>query len=266
MATPPAPILYLPHGGGPLPLLGDTGHRAMTDFLQTIPQRLGTPEAIVVISAHWEAPVVTVTSGAQPALIYDYYGFPPESYSIEYPAPGAPALAETILKHLAAAGIDAQGDRERGFDHGLFIPLKLMYPDASIPCLQIALQQEMDPGQHLAIGQALAALRERNILVVGSGLSFHNMQLLRSGDDRYRDDVDAFHHWLIDTCCHPELTADTRNQRLRDWAQAPGARLCHPREEHLLPLHLCAGMAGNQPAEVVFDAPVMGHRAIALLW
>lgn len=266
MAQRQAPILFLPHGGGPLPLLGEPGHREMTEFLQAIPQRLGTPDAIVVISAHWESPVVTVTSGAEPELVYDYYGFPPESYSIEYPAPGEPALADTILERLAEAGIEARGDRERGFDHGLFVPLRLMYPDARIPCLQISLLETMDPGQHLAIGQALASLRDRNILVVGSGLSFHNMQLLRSGDDRHRDVIDAFHDWLIDTCCNPELTAETRNQRLCDWAQAPGARLCHPREEHLLPLHLCAGLAGHQPADVVFDAPVMGHRAIALLW
>lgn len=261
-----APILYLPHGGGPLPLLGEPGHRAMTDFLHTIPSRLGSPEAIVVISAHWETELTTVTSGPQPPLIYDYYGFPEESYHLDYPAPGAPALAATILELLGRAGIEARADADRGFDHGLFVPLKLMYPQADIPCLQISLRQDMDPGQHLAVGQALTALRERNLLVVGSGLSFHNMTLLKSGDSRYRNDIDAFHDWLLDTCCNPALGAAARNQRLRQWAEAPGARLCHPREEHLLPLHLCAGLAGDQPAEVVFDGPVMGHRAIALLW
>ncbi|SFL95526.1 DODA-type extradiol aromatic ring-opening family dioxygenase [Marinobacter zhejiangensis] len=261
-----APILFLPHGGGPLPLLGDPGHRELTEFLRAIPEQLGTPEAIVVFSAHWETDTVSVTSAPNPALIYDYYGFPDESYTLSYPAPGAPELAQALIQQLREAGIDAAEEPQRGFDHGVFVPLKLMYPAANIPCIQLSLSNSLDPAQHLAIGQALAPLRSRNILFIGSGLSFHNMQLFRSGDNRYEGDINHFHDWLLDTCTNPELDAEARSQRLQHWDQAPGARLCHPREEHLLPLHLCAGVASSQAAEVVFDGPVLGHRAVGLLW
>ncbi|MDX1456227.1 MAG: class III extradiol ring-cleavage dioxygenase [Marinobacter sp.] len=262
-----APILYLPHGGGPLPLLGDPGHQGMKDFLEAIPGRLGQPEAIVVISAHWETETVTVTTGAQPELIYDYYGFPEESYRITYPAPGHPALANDILQCLADAGIPAQGDDQRGFDHGLFIPLKMMYPQANVPCVQVSLLHSLDARAHLAIGEALAPLRGRNLLVVGSGLSFHNMKLLMGGDSSHDQDIDAFHDWLRDSLTDPAIDRGTQALRLENWEQAPGARLCHPREEHLLPLHVCWGMAAaSSHADVVFDGPVMGRRAMGLLW
>lgn len=263
-----APILYLPHGGGPLPLLGDPGHRAMSTFLRNIPAQLSKPEAILVVSAHWETRIATVTTAAQPELIYDYYGFPEESYAIRYPVSGHPELAQAVLDCLDEAGIPARGDDQRGFDHGLFVPLKLMYPAADIPCIQLSLLHHLGTTDHLAIGQALAPLREKNILVVGSGLSFHNMQLLMGGDQGHVQEIATFHDWLATTCTNPTLSRDRQYLRLQDWARAPGARLCHPREEHLLPLHVCWGMASGSTthAQVVFDGPVMGHQAIALLW
>ncbi len=267
MSEPSASILYLPHGGGPLPLLGDPGHQAMKQFLEAIPARLGQPEAIVVISAHWETDTVTVTTGARPELIYDYYGFPEESYRLSYPAPGHPALAADILQCLADAGIPARGDDQRGFDHGLFVPLTMMYPQADVPCVQVSLVNDLDARTHLAIGTALAPLRKRNLLVVGSGLSFHNMKLLMAGDGSHDRDIDAFHDWLRASLCDPAIDRGTQALRLASWDQAPGARLCHPREEHLLPLHVCWGMAADSAqAEVVFDGPVMGRRAMGLLW
>ena len=126
-------VLYLSHGGGPLPLLGDKGHQNMIDFIRNVTPTLIKPTAILVISAHWEEHKPTITSGAFPSLIYDYYGFPKESYEIQYPAPGSPELAHKVFKLLATAGIEAQLDEHRGFDHGLFVPLKIMYPDADIP-------------------------------------------------------------------------------------------------------------------------------------
>jgi len=262
----PARILYIPHGGGPLPLLGDAGHGALVDFLTTIPARLGTPSAILVISAHWETDVPTLTGAARPELIYDYYGFPQETYTIRYPAPGDPALAERVADRLKTQGLSAQVDGQRGFDHGLFIPLKLMYPGADIPCVQLSMLKGLDPAAHIALGRAISALGQEGLLVVGSGLSFHNMRALLDPSLGDGHDEEAFHDWLIETCAGAELSPGQREQRLADWSRAPGARFCHPREEHLLPLHVCFGAAGDGTAQVVFDDKVMGRRAVGLLW
>lgn len=262
----PANILYLPHGGGPLPLMDDPGHSALTDFLSRIPARLGRPEAILVISAHWEAQVPTVTSSASPELIYDYYGFPEETYQVRYPAPGIPALAQRVCALIQAHGLACRQDEDRGFDHGLFIPIKLMYPDADIPCIQVSLLKGLDPAAHITLGRALAPLGDENLLVVGSGFSFHNMRALMNPMHGDKHDEQAFQDWLIETCCAQGLSAEAREQRLVNWSQAPGARFCHPREEHLLPLHVCYGMATDQVAEVVFDAEIMRRRAVGLLW
>lgn len=133
-----SPVLFIPHGGGPLPLLGNRQHQQLVDFLQGISARIETPSAICVISAHWEEAIATVTSGASPSLIYDYYGFPDDAYTIQYQAPGSPALAQKIFSSLRQNGINARLDAQRGFDHGLFVPLKLMFPDATIPCVHYA--------------------------------------------------------------------------------------------------------------------------------
>lgn len=263
-----APVLYLPHGGGPLPLLGDPAHAALTAFLEEIPGNLGEPSAILVISAHWEEDRPSVTGGAQPELIYDYYGFPQESYSIRYPAPGEPGLARRICELLDAAGMAARSDERRGFDHGLFVPLKLMYPAAGIPCVQLSLLANLDPAAHIALGKALAPLRDGNLLIVGSGMSFHNMRALSSpgsvGDGR----DEAFDAWLTETCTLPSLPVEERERRLIEWENAPDARYCHPREEHLLPLHVCYGAACAETpvAEIVFAQCVMGQRVSAVLW
>lgn len=151
-----SPVLYIPHGGGPLPLLGDLGHQNLIQFLKSIPDSLGSPSAILVISAHWEQQEVTVTSGSLPSLIYDYSGFPAESYEIKYPVNGEPALAENITSLLKLNGITAHLDDQRGFDHGLYVPLKIMYPKANIPCVQISLVNNLDAETHIKIGQALS--------------------------------------------------------------------------------------------------------------
>ena len=261
-----APILYLPHGGGPLPLLGDRDHLEMIAFLQGVTPSLGTPAAIVVISAHWEEHIPTITSGATPPLIYDYVGFPEEAYRITYPAPGAPALARKLYKLLEKDGIDARMDDRRGFDHGLYVPLKIMYPAAEIPCLQLSLVCGLDPLIHLEIGRALAPLRNENILIIGSGFSFHNLGAFFTSPSGVPDSGNiAFDNWLSETCCSSSISNDERLQRLADWEQAPSARRCHPREEHLLPLHVCAGFA-ETPAQQVFNGTIIGKRASAFLW
>lgn len=261
-----APVLYIPHGGGPLPLLGEPSHAALNAFLRACLRDVPRPRAIVVVSAHWEAPVATLTAAAAPALLYDYYGFPPESYALRYPAPGAPELARRIEAMLHAQGIAARQDEQRGFDHGMFVPLTLMVPAADIPCVQLSLLASLDARAHIALGNALAALREDNVMILGSGFSTHNLSLLRTGiNAEARRRNDAFQDWLLDTCTNPAYDQAEREVRISAWAEAPFARFCHPREEHLLPLMVCVG-ASAYPARCVFDDAMLGMRAVALQW
>lgn len=260
-----AQIVYFSHGGGPLPILGDASHQAMVDFMRRLPERLRKPDAILVISAHWEERVATLLSAPRPAMFYDYYGFPPEAYDITYPAPGSPPLAQRIAEFLKQQRIQAAVDARRGFDHGLFIPLKLMYPQADIPALQLSLVQGLDPAAHIALGKALRELMGENILVIGSGFSFHNLHAFVWQGENVPDQAnEAFQNWLIDVCTGP-MPQSVREQRLQEWEKGPSARYCHPREEHLLPLHVCVGLA-DKPATVVFDDYILGKRGVAFLW
>ena len=263
-----SPVLYLPHGGGPLPILGDKGHEKMVSFLQEIVSRLGNPSAILVISAHWEETQATITGGSHPELVYDYYGFPAEAYHIQYAAPGHPQLAKEVFDLMGASGIPARFDEQRGFDHGLFIPLKLMYPQANIPCIQLSLLNNLDPGKHIALGKAIASLRKNNVLIVGSGMSYHNLKTFFTQGIDSSNENEQFDSWLIETCSSQTLSAKEREQRLIEWEKAPSARFCHPREDHLLPLHVCYGIvcSDTPKAEVVFNQEVMGKRVTSLLW
>jgi 4,5-DOPA dioxygenase extradiol len=258
-------ILYFSHGGGPLPILGDASHQAMVEFMRRLPAQLTKPDAILVISAHWEEREATLIGAQNPVMFYDYYGFQKEAYEITYPAPGSPELAQRIAGTLEKNGIASRIDPQRGFDHGLFIPLKLMYPAADIPALQLSLIRGLDPGAHIALGKALRVLNKENILVIGSGFSFHNMGAFAwEGIGKPDAANDLFQNWLIEVCSDP-LPQPEREKRLIEWEQAPSARYCHPREEHLLPLHVCVGMA-NKPAELIFDDQILGKRALAFLW
>ena len=193
-------VLFIPHGGGPLPLLGDKGHQELVDFLKQITPTLGRPSTILVISAHWEEDIATITSGEIPDLIYDYGGFPEEAYEIKYPALGNPQLADKILNLLRNNGIETKLDNDRGFDHGLFIPLKIMFPDASIPCVQLSLLNSLDSKEHIRIGKALSELRNENLLILGSGLSFHNMRSFFNSNGATDEKNEDFEHRLINTC------------------------------------------------------------------
>lgn len=265
----PATILYIPHGGGPLPLLGDPGHEALVRFLRQIPGALPRPRAVLVVSAHWERDIPVVTAHPRPKLIYDYFGFPEAAYDIRYPAPGAPDLAARVTDSLTRSGVKARCDQDRGFDHGLYVPLALMLPDADIPCIQVSLCADLDPSTHLKIGDALGAMAADDLWVLGSGFSFHNMAAfgaLGPDHDGTEKMNQAFQDWLGETCAGQGLTQAQRKERLVRWELAPHARYCHPREEHLLPLMVCSGMAGYATAEIVFDGPVMGRRALGFLW
>ncbi|WP_113907641.1 DODA-type extradiol aromatic ring-opening family dioxygenase [Aliidiomarina celeris] len=259
-------VLYISHGGGPLPLLGDAAHKELVQQLEHYARKIEKPEAIVVVSAHWEADVPTVTAGANPNLIYDYYGFPEESYHIQYPAPGSPALAQALADAFAAHGLPLEQDTERGFDHGMFVPLKLMYPNADIPVVQLSLVKSLDADMHVRMGEALQALKGKNILLLGSGFSFHNMKMFFTSETaEIRAQNLAFEHWLQDTLGNPDLTEHERKARLVGWQQAPSARFCHPREEHLLPLHLCYGAAAKV-ADELNSAKVLGKSAGLFYW
>jgi aromatic ring-opening dioxygenase catalytic subunit (LigB family) len=203
-------------------------------------------------------------------LLFDYYGFPPETYEYQYPAPGHPQLAVRVHDLLTRAGIESRLDVERGFDHGVFVPLLLMYPDADIPCIQISLSSSLDAAVHVSIGKALAALNKENLLVLGSGFSFHNIQaMMNKTGSEFDKEIDprnqAFEDWLVETCAEESLSEAEREQRLVHWQEAPYARYCHPREEHLLPLQVCYGMAQSAAAKV-FQLSACGILTSAYQW
>lgn len=261
-------------------MMGDEGHLELVSYLRSIGASMPRPKAIIVISAHWEATVPTVTAGAFPSLIYDYSGFPEETYHYQYPAPGNPALADSIKSALNRAGLSLAMDTDRCFDHGLFVPLMLMYPEADIPCVQLSLVRGLDPVLHLRMGQALASLGSEDLLILGSGFSFHNMkEFFRSPGTSGQEDPrnDAFQAWLAETCGGPNLGVEYRLERLATWETAPHARYCHPREEHLLPLHVCAGMAlsadfasgpdiPGKSTAACQDLTVLGKHSLVAFW
>jgi len=258
--------LFISHGGGPLPLLGDPGHRQMMSCLQDIASNIPRPDAVLVVSAHWEASVPTITAGDRPPLIYDYYGFPPASYEIAYPCVGEPSLAREVYRLLGEGDIAARLDVERGFDHGVFVPLKIMYPQADIPCVQLSLTDSLDPAFHIQVGSALQTLASRNVLVIGSGFSFHNMEAFFAPENDESTRLNAaFETWLQEVCTDSELPESERREQLIHWAEAPGARFCHPREEHLLPLHVCYGVA-QAPCSERHALTILNKQSSMYLW
>ena len=259
-------VIYLSHGAGPLPLLGDERHVEMVENLKLIASKIQRPSAILVVSAHWEEAAPMVTAGDHPPLLYDYYGFPQESYEIEYPAPGDQSLSDAVRAALGARGLTCGEEPERGFDHGVFVPLKIMYPVADIPCVQLSLLNGLDPAAHIGLGEALAGIERENLLILGSGFSFHNMRAFFVPDSAETTRANSeFQEWLIETCSDAGLNEAARKQRLNDWEAAPNARWCHPREEHLLPLHVCVGAAGR-PCSEYFRPTIFGKGASTYLW
>ncbi len=253
---PKLPTYFISHGGGPWPWLPNM--RQMLATLETslarMPEEIGTtPKAILMISGHWEEDDFAVMSAAHPGMLYDYGGFPPETYKIVYPAPGAPDLAQRTADLIKSAGLPTHLDPKRGFDHGTFAPAYVMYPNAEIPIFQVSLQHSYDPAAHFALGRALAPLRDEGVLIVGSGLSYHNLRLFGPGA---KPPSAAFDAWLSTTMALP---GDQRTKALLDWDKAPSARICHPQEDHLVPLFAALGAAENEPATMVYhDKNVFG--------
>lgn len=259
-------IFFLSHGGGPMPLLGDSSHKEMVACLKNVATKIRKPSAILIISAHWEENVATITSTLKPSLIYDYYGFPKAAYEITYPVKGEPALAQQVHKQLNKAGIKAKLDGNRGLDHGVFVPLKIMYPNADIPCVQLSLDRSLNAELHIQIGQALQALDYDNLLVIGSGFSFHNMKAFFAPESAEVLNLNkVFEQWLQNTCSNKNITEAARTELLNNWDKAPGARFCQPREEHLLPLHVCYGLA-NKACDESFNVTILNKLSSMYLW
>jgi aromatic ring-opening dioxygenase catalytic subunit (LigB family) len=250
------PVMFIFHGGGPCFFMQWDPPQAWDSLradLEAIPSRLPErPTAIVMVTGHWETPGFGVTSGAAPGLIYDYGGFPAHTYELTYPAPGAPDVAARVDELLTAGGVQHHLDPTHGWDHGVFIPLKVIYPDADIPVVAVSVERSFDPEVHLAAGRALAPLRDEGVLIIGSGASTHNLRALGRADARF----DEWDQWLNDAL---DGTAVQRAEHLSNWAGAPGGRLAHPREEHLLPLMVVAGAAGDDPVHAVFRDQILGH-------
>ena len=307
------PSIFINHGGGPLPLLGKQPElvQNMKDIVETYLKPLKEePSAIIMISAHWESsessdkkngnkrqPCVRITASEKPSMVYDYYGFPQESYTYNYPAPGSPQLAKKIHATFQQHNIDSILDYDRGYDHGIFIPLMIMYPKANVPVVCISLDGSLDAKRNMEIGKALRTLRISNgdgesngndtnndtndnhdtddgILIIGSGYTFHNMNAFFNPSTKTIDASQKFNSWLKqtilvneentnggkngenDTCNAKSSRYDVMYDKLVQWESltAPYGRICHPREEHLLPLLIIAATATDDVTpELIYD-------------
>jgi aromatic ring-opening dioxygenase catalytic subunit (LigB family) len=263
MSSDRLPTLFIPHGGGPCFFMDEgIGPKGTWDrmaaYLRGIAASVGQrPKAILVISGHWEEAQATVHVGRHPPLLFDYDGFPEHTYRLRYPAPGSPDLARRVRDLLAAAGIESGEETERGLDHGVFVPFLLIYPAADISVVQLSLRQDLDPAAHLAIGRALTPLRDEGVLIVGSGMSFHNLRYFGSTDPRVTDAAQRFDDWL--TAAVAKSDEEERSRALQSWSSAPDALFCHPRAEHLAPLFVVAGAARGDRGRRTFSDRIIGN-------
>jgi aromatic ring-opening dioxygenase catalytic subunit (LigB family) len=260
--TDTLPTYFISHGGGPWPWMKKemgSAYAQLEAALADMPRQIGRrPDAILMVSAHWEAPDFTVMGNPKPPMIYDYGGFPEHTYQVHYDAPGSPELARRVQGLIEAAGLPASLDAERGFDHGMFSPMAAIYPKADVPVVQLSLKRGLDPAEHLALGRALAPLRNENVLIVGSGLSYHN---LRNFGPQAHEPSKAFDDWLAATV---DAAPAQRVERLLDWSQAPAARIAHPREEHLIPLMVAVGAAEQDAGQRIYhEDDFMGGIAVS---
>lgn len=247
------PTFYLSHGGGPWPYMNEEARRPyarLEESLRELPRQLPRkPEAILVVSGHWEEQDFAVMANAAPPMVYDYGGFPEELYHIRYPAPGSQRLAQRTRMLIEQANLPTRLNAERGFDHGTYAILAVTHPDADIPVFQVSLRSGYDPEDHLQLGRALAPLRDEGVLIIGSGSSYHNLRRF-FGPRVRREDSAQFDAWLEETLVK-SMPAE-RSARLLDWQRAPAAREAHPREDHLMPLHVVVGAAEEEAGQTVY--------------
>jgi aromatic ring-opening dioxygenase catalytic subunit (LigB family) len=264
MSTSRLPTYFLSHGGGPWPYMEGDFRRQFAQLEQSLVEMRrelnDAPRTILSVSGHWEETGFIVSSGERPGMVYDYSGFPDHLYQIHYRAPGSPALAHRVRDLLRGGGIESRLDPTRGFDHGTFGIMKPLYPQADIPVVQLSIDKAFDPALHLHVGRLLAPLRDEGVLIVGSGLSYHNLKAMRdgSGFEASRD----FDAWLQQTLI--DAGSQERAARLEQWANAPFARAAHPREDHLIPLMVAVGAAGNDPGAVTYhQTDMMGGYTVS---
>jgi len=254
---------------GPMPILGDAEHKHMAAWLRKFASTYlseNKPKACLVISAHWEAPKATVQSGDTNELYYDYYNFPKEAYNLSYPVTPAKDLSKRVIELLSKEHFPYAVDSKRGYDHGMFVPMMLIYPDADIPTIQLSLVSGLDPELHIKIGEALAPLRDEGVFILGSGMSYHNMRGFR--DSKSDKDSEPFHQYLRETLADDTKSYEDKMEGLIDWDKAPKARLNHPREEHLIPLMCIFGSSissGGKAKEVYFH-PVAGVKCAGYIF
>jgi aromatic ring-opening dioxygenase catalytic subunit (LigB family) len=245
------PTYFISHGGGPWPWVKDMlpgDWTPLEQSLQAIPLELDvTPRAVLVVSGHWEEPDFTVQTHPHPPMYYDYGGMPEFTYRLQYPAPGSPDVARRVGALLTDASIPVAYDGERGFDHGVFAPMYVAYPEADVPILQLSLKQGYEPAAHLAAGRALAPLRSEGVLIVGSGFTYHNMANFGPGGSAPSKE---FNQWLTTTLV--ETSSDERSEKLLSWEHAPSARTSHPAEDHLIPLMVAVGAAEQEPGTRIY--------------
>ena len=253
------PTLFLSHGGGPWPFVPEMRAQfAGMESLFHVLAHMVKPKAILMISAHWEEAEFTVSSAQNPPMIYDYSGFPEHTYALQYPAAGDAVLANRVQSLLENAGIACAENATRGLDHGAFVPLMLMYPEADVPVVTLSIKANYSALEHIQMGAALAPLRDEGVLIIGSGYTYHNMRGYRRPESMQASvEFEAYLNEAIQS--KPQV----RNQQLVDWQHAPFARACQPREDHLVPLFVAAGAAsGDVGKRLLLDQAmqvVMGH-------
>jgi 4,5-DOPA dioxygenase extradiol len=232
------PSLFISHGSPMLALEpGESG-----PALQRLAAELPRPKAIVIVSAHWESNELSVNGNPQPETWHDFGGFPAALFAVQYPAPGLPKMTRHVTELLAAADLPARIDSRRPFDHGVWVPLSLMYPQADIPVVQVSLPTRMGPALQTRVGQALSRLREEDVLVIGSGSITHNLRELdwHAGPESIEPWALSFRDWMV------EKLAANDEEALHDYRrQAPNAVRNHPSDEHLLPLYFARGAGGD---------------------
>lgn len=260
------PVIFIPHGGGPWHVMPrDTfdpvGYSALEQWLTGL-RTLITPDvkALLVISGHWEESRPTVNFSKSHTLLYDYYGSPDYTYKLKWDAGGSPTHASRVEGILANNGFNPDREYHRGLDHGVFVPLMVTFPQPTIPIIQLSLVNTLEPQTHIAIGKALAPLREEGFLIIGSGMSYHNMRGFMSGSSDAQAHSREFNEWLLQAVSKADPYE--RNSMLANWHDAPGALQSHPRSEHLLPLHVVAGAAGNSVVSNIFSSTLMGVQIL----
>lgn len=261
------PVFFIPHGGGPWHVINDAfgdpeGYENLKRFLKNLGEEYSNKiKAILVISGHWEEKVPTINFSENSNLLYDYYGFPEYTYHLTWLARGNVKFAEKVEQLLNKNGFETAREYNRGYDHGVFVPLMIAFPKPEVPIIQMSLIQGLDPQKHINMGKAIEPLREDGVLIIGSGMSYHNLQSFFSNDPKVKEISEDFDNWLNETIT--SHNNQERETKLKNWQKAPGASFSHPRSEHLVPLFVCVGAGNNDQATQVYSDYLMGAKISA---